>query len=127
MGIKRKVGAHLDTQHTLTEHDVAHSAVDVLLLGGTGGDHVTIAELHRLGALSAQLAAHNNLATLSAVLHDETEHTVARAEKHRRKIKTCQDCEMVHGTGDTGEHCTFEMLPMILKSVVHSFVLALLG
>ena len=70
---------YLDAQHTLTEHDVAHSAVNVLLLGGTGGDHVAVAELHRLGALSAQLAAHNHLATLSTVLHDETEHTVARA------------------------------------------------
>lgn len=37
----------------------------------------TYSELHGLGTSGTQLARHNNLATLSTGLHDETEDTVA--------------------------------------------------
>jgi hypothetical protein len=54
---------HLDTQHTLAEHDVAHGTVNVQACGITGGDHVAVLELHALGTLGTQLARHNDLQT----------------------------------------------------------------
>jgi hypothetical protein len=42
-------------------------------------NHVALLELHDLGTLRAQLARHDNLATLRALLHDEADDTVRRA------------------------------------------------
>lgn len=55
------VGAHLDTQHTLAEHDVAHCCVNVHACGVAGRHHVTVLELHALGTLGTQLAGNNDL------------------------------------------------------------------
>lgn len=67
----------LDAQDTLSEEDVAGSAVDELLGGLTGVDHEAVGELHRLGTGSTELARDDNLATLGAGLHDEAEDTIA--------------------------------------------------
>ena len=40
-------------------------------------DHEAVEELHALGTLTAQLAAHDELAALHAALHDEAQHAVA--------------------------------------------------
>lgn len=68
---------HLDTEDTLTHHNVTHSGLDVVLLGLTSLDHVAIGELLGLGTLATDLAGHGDLSTLSAGLHDEAEDTVA--------------------------------------------------
>ena len=62
---------------TLPEQDVAAGLVDVVVDRVTRVDHEALAELHRLGALSAQLAGDHHLAALGAGLHDETEDAVA--------------------------------------------------
>jgi len=51
--------------------------LDVVVARISRVDHETIDELHRLGTLTTQLAGDDDLATLGAGLHDETEHTVA--------------------------------------------------
>lgn len=84
------IHAHLDTQDTLAQQNVAHSAVNVVANGVTGADHVAVLELHGLGTGSAQLAGHNDLATLGAGLHDEAQHTVAGpgpSEKHNSQMR----------------------------------------
>ena len=43
----------------------------------TGVDHETVRELHRLGTRGTELARDDNLATLGAGLHNETEDTIA--------------------------------------------------
>lgn len=52
---------HLDAQHTLAQHDVAHCRVDVHARGVAGGHHVAVLELHALRTLGAQLAGNNDL------------------------------------------------------------------
>lgn len=58
---------------------MAHGRVDVLADGVTSRKHVPVGELHRLGALRAQLAGNHDLAALRAGLHHITENAVARA------------------------------------------------
>ena len=67
----------LDAKHTLPEHDVPDRVVDVVNGRLTGVDDEAIGELHGLCTGSTELAGNDNLATLCAGLHDETEHTVA--------------------------------------------------
>ncbi len=69
----------LDTEDTLAEENVARSGVDEVLSWLTRVDHETVGELHGLGAGSAKLTGDDNLASLGARLHDETEDTVASA------------------------------------------------
>merc|ERR1719305_1407055 len=76
-GIPRQHDLDLDTEHTLSEQDVSAGHVHVLVDGVSGVDHQTVNKLHGLGSLSPQLAGHDNLASLGARLHDETEHTIA--------------------------------------------------
>ena len=68
---------NLDTKDTLSEHDVPDGVVNEVLSGLTGVDHETVGELHRLSTGSTELARDNDLATLGAGLHDETEDTIA--------------------------------------------------
>ena len=63
---------------TLSEQDVADGGVNVVVDGVSAVDHQTVHELHGLGPLTPQLAGHHHLAALSAALHDEAQHTVAR-------------------------------------------------
>ena len=65
--------SHLDAEHSLSEQDVSAGHVHILVDGVSGVDHQTINKLHGLGSLSSQLARHNNLTSLGARLHDETE------------------------------------------------------
>jgi hypothetical protein len=80
-GLALGVGAahdlNLDTEDTLAEQDVAGSVVNEVLGGLTGVDHETVSELHALGTGGPELSGNNNLATLSARLHDEPQDTVA--------------------------------------------------
>jgi len=57
---------------------VADRAVHVLVHGVAGGKHVAVHELHRLGALSAELARDDDLAALGPRLHDVPQHAVTR-------------------------------------------------
>lgn len=80
-GLALRVGAahdlDLDTQDTLTEQDVTGGAVNEVLGRLTRVDHEAVGELHGLGTGSTELARDDNLATLSARLHDEAEDTIA--------------------------------------------------
>ena len=67
----------LDTENTLSEQNVTGSGIDEVFCWLTGVDHETISELHALGTSSTQLSGHDNLATLSTALHDESEDTIA--------------------------------------------------
>ena len=67
----------LDTKDTLSEHDVPDGVVNKLNGGLTGVDHEAVGELHGLGTGGTELARHDNLATLCARLHDESEDTIA--------------------------------------------------
>lgn len=58
---------------------MAGGVVNELLGGLTRVNHETVGELHRLGTSSTELARDDNLATLSARLHDEAQDTVAGA------------------------------------------------
>lgn len=82
-GLALGVGAahdlDLDTQDTLSEKDVAGGAVDEVAGGLTRVDHEAVGELHGLGTGGAQLTGDDDLATLSAALHDEAQDTIAGA------------------------------------------------
>jgi hypothetical protein len=56
---------------------VSDSSVDKLDGGLTRVDHETVGELHRLGTGGPEFTRDNDLATLGARLHDESEDTVA--------------------------------------------------
>eukprot|EP01136_Pigoraptor_vietnamica_P011651 Opistho-1_new@50747 len=77
-GVEGEHNLDLDAEHTLAEEDVAHGRVHVVARGLARVDHEAVRELHALGTLGAELARHNDLAALGAVLHDEAENTVAR-------------------------------------------------
>jgi hypothetical protein len=77
LGIRTAHDLDLDTEDTLAEENVTGSAVDEVLSGLTGVDHEAIGELHGLCASGTELARDDNLATLGAGLHDETEDTIA--------------------------------------------------
>jgi len=76
-GVIVKHDLNLDTENTLTEKNVANSSINEVTGGLTGVDHETVSELHGLGTGGTELARDNNLATLGARLHDETEDTIA--------------------------------------------------
>ena len=57
---------------------MADGGVNVVVDGVSAVDHQTVHELHGLGPLTPQLTGHHHLTALSAALHDETQHTVAR-------------------------------------------------
>ena len=70
---------HLDTEHSLAEENVANGAVDVVLDGVSGLDHVSFPELHGLGTLATELSGNDDLASRGSGLHDEAEDSVASA------------------------------------------------
>ncbi len=67
----------LDAEDTLAKEDVTAGGIDVVVARITTVDHESVDELHGLGSLTSQLSRNNDLATLGARLHDESEHTVA--------------------------------------------------
>lgn len=76
-GIGGEHDLDLDTEDTLLEEHVADADVDEVLGGLTGLDHVTVAELHGLGTLAAELSGYLDFATLGLGLHDDAEDSVA--------------------------------------------------
>jgi hypothetical protein len=79
-----------DSKNTLAKQDVTDGVVNEVAGGLTGVDHESIGELHRLGPGSTNLSRNNNLATLGARLHDETEDTVA-STKYRVQYPFSKD------------------------------------
>ena len=94
LGVRSAHDLDLDTEHTLTEQDVAGGLIDEVLSGLTGVDHETIlysvktnsaffqcvraySELHALGTGGPELSGNDDFATLGARLHDESENTIA--------------------------------------------------
>ena len=75
--VVRKHDLDHDTKNALTHEDVAARMADVVTLGLTCRDKVAILELHRFRALGSKLSADDDLATLGAILHDETDNAVA--------------------------------------------------
>lgn len=78
-GVVRHHDRDADTDNTLLEADAADGRVDVVSGSLTGFNHVTVLKLHGLGTLASQLTRNNELATLSAVLHDVSKNAVACA------------------------------------------------
>ena len=70
----------LDSKDTLTQKNVSACDIDVVVAWVTRVDHQAVDELHGLGSLTSELAGDNDLAALSARLHDESEDTVAGPE-----------------------------------------------
>lgn len=67
---------NLQTQDTLLEKNVSDSVVDEISDRLTRVNHESIGELHSLGSGSSKLTRNNDLATLSARFHDESDNTV---------------------------------------------------
>lgn len=85
----------------LLQLDVADGIVDVLVGGITGLDHVTVTELHGLGAGSAELTRDDELATLGTVVHDvprweksqgREEQKIGKMRKGRDDVVCKQEC-----------------------------------
>jgi len=69
-GVEGQHNLDLDSHDALLEEDVAGGDVEIVDLGLTGADHVTLLELHGLGALLLELAGDDDLTTLGVVHHD---------------------------------------------------------
>ena len=54
----------LESDNTLSKHNVSDGGVDVLSDGVTGVDHETVGEFHGLGSLTSQLTRDDDFATL---------------------------------------------------------------
>mmetsp|Transcript_12557 Transcript_12557/g.18306 ORF Transcript_12557/g.18306 Transcript_12557/m.18306 type:complete len:288 (+) Transcript_12557:38-901(+) len=65
-----------DSYNSLTHHNVSDGHVGVYLSSMSSLDHVSISELHGLGTLSTELSGDNNLTSLGAGLHDETDDSI---------------------------------------------------
>lgn len=92
LGVPRQHNLDLDTEHTLSEQDVANGVVNKVLGGLTRVDHEAVGELHGLGTGSTQLAGDDNLTALSARLHNEAKDTVAcSVRKKQRRIGGSDD------------------------------------
>lgn len=59
---------------------MSDSVVNEVTSGLTRVDHEALSELHRLGTSSTELAGNDNLTTLGARLHDESEDTVTGSD-----------------------------------------------
>jgi hypothetical protein len=77
LGVVGKHDRHLDSEHTLGHEHVSHGGIDILAVGLTSLDHISISELLGLGTLSSQLSGDSHLGSLGARLHNESEHTIA--------------------------------------------------
>jgi len=67
----------LDTEHTLSQQNVADSKVNKVDGGLTGVDHEAVGEFHGFSTRGTELARDDDLTTFGARLHDETEDTIA--------------------------------------------------
>lgn len=83
LGIPGLHDLDLDTENTLTHENVAGGGVDEVASGLTRVDHESVGELHGLGTGGTEFTRNDNLNTLGARLHNETEDTVASTERTR--------------------------------------------
>ena len=74
----RNIHFNLDTQYTLSEHDMSDSLINKVAGRLARVDHEPVGEPHRFGTGGAQLAGNDDFAALCAGLHDEAEDTVRR-------------------------------------------------
>lgn len=77
IGVRATHDLDLDTQDTLSKQYVTGGSVDEVLGGLTRVDHEPVGELHGLGTGGTELSGDDDLATLGARLHDESENTIA--------------------------------------------------
>ena len=115
LGVVRLHDLDLDTEDTLSEEDVSDGVVDVVTGGLTGVDHESVGELHRLGTGGSQLSGDDDLATLGARLHDESEDTVA-GSSHGETAE-----ELVSeglGLSDSGQSSELDLLGVELERVL---------
>merc|ERR1719198_1397893 len=68
-----------DSKNTLTHEHMTACGLDVMLLGLTRGNKVSVFEFHDLSTLCAQLSTDDHLATLCTVFHNKADNTVASA------------------------------------------------
>jgi len=69
--------AHVQAKRALAHEYSASGLVDVLADGVAAGDHVAVLELHGLGASATDFTGDNNLAALSASVHDKANNAIA--------------------------------------------------
>ena len=94
---------------------MSDGVVNVVPGGLTRVDHESVGELHRLGSGSSQLSGDDDLATLGARLHDESEDTVA-GSSHGETTE-----ELVSeglGLGDGGQASELDLLGVELERVL---------
>lgn len=114
-GVGRLHDLDLDTEHTLSEEDVSDGVVNEVTSGLTRVDHEALSELHRLGTSSTELAGNDNLTTLGARLHDESEDTVT-GSSHSKTTE-----ELVPeglGLSSGGETSVLDLLSVELESIL---------
>ena len=74
--VERLHDLDLDTEDTLSEEDVSDGIVNKVSSGLTRVDHESVGELHGFGSGSSEFTRDNDLTTLGAGFHDESEDTV---------------------------------------------------
>lgn len=80
----RFVGKHnlnLDSHDSLLEENVSDGDIDVVVLGLTSADHVSLLEFHGLGSLLLELTGDNDFATLSTILDNGLNNVVSSQSK----------------------------------------------
>lgn len=87
LGVVRQHDLDLEANNTLAQQHVPDGRVNVGARGEARVLHETVAKLHRLGTLGAELAAHDHLAALGTLLHDVAHNTVARAGEEERRMR----------------------------------------
>lgn len=60
----------LDSHHSLFEHNVSHTDVQVVSLGISRRNHISLFEFHGFGSLLGKLSGDDDLASLSLLLID---------------------------------------------------------
>merc|ERR1719330_1750537 len=94
------------------------SLVDVVVLWLACRDEVSVAELHGLGTLRAQLAADHHLTTLGTILHNETNDSIAStSDCQATKQLEPQRFSLRHGTTRTILHALCEELHTVFGEI----------
>jgi hypothetical protein len=66
----RKHNLYLNTHNSLLEENVSNCNIDVIILGLTSADHVSLLEFHGLGSLLLEFTRDDNFATLGTILNN---------------------------------------------------------
>lgn len=113
---------------------MSDGVVNKVTSGLTRVDHEALSELHRLGTSSTELAGNDNLTTLGARLHDESEDTVTSSDHissaEIQKTNNCSEYSPSHsktteelvpeglGLSSGGETSVLDLLGVELESVL---------